>query len=103
MSDQHKGPHCAGLCEGAAYTAMLRQKDKRIESLEAESGERLVELGDALKDARALADWVLNPPHPLRRPAHIQELIDRHRTKEDAISIQQEVDRLADHMQETEG
>ena len=35
MSDQHKGPHCAGLCEGAAYIAMLRQKDKRIESLEA--------------------------------------------------------------------
>ena len=33
-NELHHGPHCAGLCEGAAYVTMLRQKDARIAELE---------------------------------------------------------------------
>ena len=37
MSDlKHHGPHCAGLCEGAAYTIMLEKKDRQIFDLTCE-------------------------------------------------------------------
>ena len=32
----HKGLHCAGLCEGAAYNAMLREANARADKLEAD-------------------------------------------------------------------
>ena len=50
-NSKHHGPHCAGICEGQAYTIMLRQKDTDIEQLQAENA--------ALKADNALAFWIL--------------------------------------------
>ena len=30
MNDKHKGPHCDGLCEGAAYTIKIRQLEQEL-------------------------------------------------------------------------
>ncbi len=54
MNDKHKGPHCAGSCEGAAYLIKIRGLEAENAKLEARVKELLTTLGKA---AGINGDW----------------------------------------------
>ncbi len=47
MNDKHKGPHCAGSCEGAAYLIKIRGLEAENAKLEAQVKELSKTLGRA--------------------------------------------------------
>jgi len=33
VNDKHKGPHCAGLCEGTAYISRIKELEAEVASM----------------------------------------------------------------------